>query len=231
LWKKKQQMLIGELRGKIDKVWEQFWTGGLSNPITVIEQMTYLLFIRRLDDIHTQREQKASFLKKPIDKPVIISTNLEAYRKRVTEYIQKNKNHITIHKLRTNQAITASELLQLEKMLFEQGELGTHEQFVKAYGEQPLGSFIRSIVGMDQAAANAAFSNFINNPSMNASQIRFVNLIIQYLSTNGVITAEKLFEPPFTEINDAGLLGVFNNKEADSIVKTIEFLNQLALAK
>lgn len=53
-------MLTGELRGKIDKVFEQFWTVGLPNPITVIEQMTYLLFIRRLDDIHTQREQKAS---------------------------------------------------------------------------------------------------------------------------------------------------------------------------
>lgn len=63
-------MITGELRAKIDKVWEAFWTGGLSNPITVIEQMTYLLFIRRLDEIQTQREQKATFLKKPIEHPV-----------------------------------------------------------------------------------------------------------------------------------------------------------------
>lgn len=63
-------MLTGELRSKIDKVWEQFWTGGLSNPITVIEQMTYLLFIRRLDDIHTQREHKANFLRKEIENPI-----------------------------------------------------------------------------------------------------------------------------------------------------------------
>lgn len=63
-------MLTRQLLSKIDKVWEQFWTDGLSNPITVIEQMTYLLFIRRLDDIHTQREQKANFLKKPIDQPI-----------------------------------------------------------------------------------------------------------------------------------------------------------------
>ena len=63
-------MITGELKNKIDKVWEQFWTGGLSNPITVIEQMTYLLFIRRLDDIHTQREHKASFLNKPIEHPI-----------------------------------------------------------------------------------------------------------------------------------------------------------------
>jgi len=63
-------MLTGELRSKIDRVWEQFWTGGLSNPLTVIEQMTFLLFIRRLDDIHTQREHKASFLKKDIENPI-----------------------------------------------------------------------------------------------------------------------------------------------------------------
>lgn len=63
-------MITGELRSKIDKVWEAFWTGGLSNPITVIEQMTYLLFIRRLDELHTQREQKAAFLKRPIEHPI-----------------------------------------------------------------------------------------------------------------------------------------------------------------
>jgi type I restriction enzyme M protein len=70
-------MITGDLRGKIDKVWEQFWTGGLSNPITVIEQMTYLLFIRRLDDIHTQREQKAAFLKKNIEHPIFTPNQYE----------------------------------------------------------------------------------------------------------------------------------------------------------
>ena len=63
-------MITGELKSKIDKVWEAFWTGGLSNPITVIEQMTFLLFIRRLDDIHIQREQKAAFLRKQIENPI-----------------------------------------------------------------------------------------------------------------------------------------------------------------
>jgi type I restriction enzyme M protein len=70
-------MVTGELKSKIDKVWEQFWTGGLSNPITVIEQMTYLLFIRRLDEIHTQREHRASFLKKPIEDPVFTKAQQE----------------------------------------------------------------------------------------------------------------------------------------------------------
>jgi type I restriction enzyme M protein len=63
-------MLDSDLKSKIDKVWNSFWTGGLSNPITVIEQMTYLLFIKRLDELQTQKEQKSAFLKKPVQDPI-----------------------------------------------------------------------------------------------------------------------------------------------------------------
>ncbi len=66
-------MLTGELKIQIDKVWEAFWTGGLSNPLTVIEQMTYLLFIRRLDELQTQKEQKANLLKQDIEEPLFLS--------------------------------------------------------------------------------------------------------------------------------------------------------------
>lgn len=63
-------MITGELKSQIDKVWGAFWTGGLSNPITVIEQMTYLLFIRRLDELQTQKEAKANLLKTPLEDPL-----------------------------------------------------------------------------------------------------------------------------------------------------------------
>jgi type I restriction enzyme M protein len=46
-------MLTGEIRTQIDNIWNAFWTGGISNPLEVIEQITYLLFLRRLDDLHT----------------------------------------------------------------------------------------------------------------------------------------------------------------------------------
>lgn len=70
-------MITGELRSQIDKVWEAFWTGGLSNPLTVIEQMTYLLFIRRLDELQTQKEQKANLLKKKIEEPIYTEAEYE----------------------------------------------------------------------------------------------------------------------------------------------------------
>lgn len=51
--------MTGELKSKIDRVWDAFWSGGISNPLEVIEQITYLLFIRRLDDVQTLAEKKA----------------------------------------------------------------------------------------------------------------------------------------------------------------------------
>lgn len=60
-------MLTGEIRSQIDAVWNAFWSGGISNPLEVIEQITYLLFIKRLDDLHTLEENKATRLGKPIE--------------------------------------------------------------------------------------------------------------------------------------------------------------------
>ena len=70
-------MITGELKSQINKVWEAFWTGGIANPLTVIEQMTYLLFIRRLDELQTQKEQKANLLKKPIEDPLYKESEFE----------------------------------------------------------------------------------------------------------------------------------------------------------
>ena len=63
-------MLTGELRNQIDRIWDSFWSGGISNPLEVIEQITYLLFLRRLDDLHTLEENKSARLKKPMERRI-----------------------------------------------------------------------------------------------------------------------------------------------------------------
>ncbi|MDD5325396.1 MAG: class I SAM-dependent DNA methyltransferase [Polaromonas sp.] len=63
-------MLTGELRSQIDSIWNAFWSGGISNPMEVMEQITYLLFLRRLDDLHTLEENKATRLGKPIERRI-----------------------------------------------------------------------------------------------------------------------------------------------------------------
>jgi len=68
-------MLTGEIRKQIDSIWDDFWAGGVANPLSVIEQITYLLFIKRLDELQMLEEKKALVLKKPLEKPTFPEGN------------------------------------------------------------------------------------------------------------------------------------------------------------
>ena len=63
-------MITGEIKSRIDRIWDTMWSGGISNPLSVIEQLTYLLFIKRLDELHTLKENKAARLGKPLESPI-----------------------------------------------------------------------------------------------------------------------------------------------------------------
>jgi type I restriction enzyme M protein len=63
-------MITGELKSKVDSIWNTMWSGGISNPLSVIEQLTYLLFIKRLDELHTLKERKAARLGQPVADPI-----------------------------------------------------------------------------------------------------------------------------------------------------------------
>ena len=63
-------MITGALKSKVDRIWNTMWSGGISNPLSVIEQLTYLLFIKRLDEVHTREERKAARTRRPIKRPL-----------------------------------------------------------------------------------------------------------------------------------------------------------------
>ena len=56
-------MITGTIRSQIDAIWDAFWSGGISNPLEIIEQITYLLFLKRLDDLHTLEHMMTHALK------------------------------------------------------------------------------------------------------------------------------------------------------------------------
>lgn len=66
-------MITGELKAKVDRIWDAFWSGGIANPLEVMEQITYLLFIRRLDELQTTKENRANRLGTGLDDPVFPS--------------------------------------------------------------------------------------------------------------------------------------------------------------
>ena len=163
--------------------------------------------------------------------PLVYSVNdLAVYKRKVEQYLKEHSTHITIYKLRNNVQITHSELEELEKMLFEQGRLGTKAEFVKTFGEQPLGKFIRNIMGLDTNAAKLAFGEVLINKTLNSQQIRFIDTIINFFTVNGSIDPALLFEPPFTDINSNGIAGLFDDETQVKIIQLIEKVNENAVA-
>jgi type I restriction enzyme M protein len=68
-------LLTGEIRNQVDAIWNTFWSGGIANPLEVIEQITYLLFIRRLDDLQLNEESKAARLGTPVERRIFPTSN------------------------------------------------------------------------------------------------------------------------------------------------------------
>jgi len=156
--------------------------------------------------------------------------SLQSYKDRVESYIRKNKDHLTINKLRNNIPVTKQELNSIEEMLFTESVAGTKQQFVEQYGEKPLGAFIRSVTGVEQSVLNEAFANFLQVGELRADQMTFINTIISYLSKNGTIDVTMLYEPPFTDQNDQGIDGIFDLEKKQKVVSIIDQINYNAIA-
>jgi type I restriction enzyme R subunit len=155
--------------------------------------------------------------------------DMEAYRFRVEHFLKEHLNHLTISKLRTNKPLTADELNELERLIFEQGTLGTKEKFQAAFGvDHPISFFVRKIVGLDSVAAKQEFSELLSIVPISATQIKFINKLIDHLTINGVIEKAMLAQPPFTDINDKGVFGVFSDEQVGKLVSIIDRINNNA---
>lgn len=131
--------------------------------------------------------------------PVYDSSDLRNYRKKVEFYLKEHSDKISVYKLRNNKQLSEGDLKELERILWQ--ELGSKEDYIKEYGDTPVGRLVRRIVGVDRTAVNEAFSEFLTEVHLNISQIRFVNLIVDYIAVNGNIDDNKvLMEEPFRSV-------------------------------
>jgi len=158
-------------------------------------------------------------------KEMDITNNTGIYKKRVESYIRSHKHNTIIAKLNTNIAITKDELNHLEEILFDGDQRGNKDDYIKVYGEKPLGEFIRSIIGLSKEAADGAFADFLQSGSLRADQMTFIQQIIQHLTINGTLDKSMLFEAPFTNLNDEGITGVFEDEETFKIISIIDHIN------
>lgn len=158
------------------------------------------------------------------------------YEKKVKEYLRNHLDHIVIHRLRTNQPLTETDLKGLETTLIEIGEEDgkTLLTGLLARSEAPsLAHFVRRLVGLDRAAAQAAFSEFLSDESLTPQQIRFVEMVIDQLTARGVMEEGALYEPPFSNLHAEGPEALFGGREnvIQGIFKKLDAVHSVLIAK
>ena len=149
--------------------------------------------------------------------------DLENYRKRVEHYLKEYENNLSICKLKNNKPLTKKDIEFFEKILWE--ELGSKEDYEKTYGNQPMLKLIASIVGMERAAVEEAFSKFLSDEKLNSDQINFVKTVVDYIVKNGSFDKRVLQTFPFN--SNGGIINIFNKNRniIPEIIAVIDGVN------
>jgi len=136
----------------------------------------------------------------PIDLPqVTTGMNWERFRAKATAYLKEHEDHVALQKLRRNKQLTPKDLASLSEMLIASGGDQTVDLAWVVERAGALGPFIRSLVGLDRTAATAAFAAYLDEAKFSVDQVRFVSLIVDELTANGIMEPARLFESPYTD--------------------------------
>ena len=164
---------------------------------------------------------------RPDDGLIMPKMTGKQYAKKVEDYLRSHQDEIAIQRLRNNQPLTPTDLQSLEKTLLSIGEDEGQRLLTSMLQmeEMPtLAHLVRRIVGMDRSAAKAAFATFLDDRTLNAPQIRFVELVIDQLTARGFMEPSALYEQPFSSLHADGPEGLFAGKPniIDGLFHTLE---------
>ena len=157
--------------------------------------------------------------------PLPDETPFENYRIKVNRYVEEHKNSLTVHNLTHNIPLTRKDYEELERIFTQ--ELGSKADYEKTFGDTPFGLLIRKIAKMDHEAVLAAFSEFINDQSLNSRQMEFVKKVITYIEQNGCVEdISILTKAPFdkpTKLLD------FDKSQQEKLIAVIRSIRNNAL--
>jgi type I restriction enzyme R subunit len=156
--------------------------------------------------------------------------DFEKFRAKARMFLRAHQDHVAIVKLRMNRALTATDLVELERILAESGVGGADEINQAKAESQGLGLFIRSLVGLDRGAAKDALPAFLAGKSLTANQIEFVSLLLDHLTEHGVVPASRLYESPFTDLSPIGPEGLFTTDQVEELLEALDRVRATAVA-
>ena len=165
-----------------------------------------------------------------LDLPQIGDVDFVRFKQKAQHFLKAHEDHLVLHKLRQGKPLTPTDLAELEKMLIDAGIGGAGDIERAREASQGFGRFVRSLVGLDPVAVNAAFGDFIESGISTVKQLDFINMVIDHLTHQGVMDPDLLYEPPFTDIAPTGPDHIFDKENVTRLFTRIEAFNQSAVA-
>jgi type I restriction enzyme R subunit len=152
--------------------------------------------------------------------------NWERFRAKAQAYLKEHEDHVALQRLRRNKQLTDDDLASLGDMLVASG--GDQQIDLAWVTERAgaLGPFIRSLVGLDRDAVNEAFANYLDRNKFSVEQVRFVSLIVDELTANGIMEPARLYESPYV---DHGHVDVIFPDDFEVIVEILRDVNTHAV--
>jgi type I restriction enzyme R subunit len=218
----------------IEEIQTDQWWEGVTVPLLELARL-------RLRDLvqHIDKSRKAIVYSNFVDEigdgvehllPQIGETDFARFKQKARHFLKAHEDHIVLHKLRQGKPLTSTDLSELEKMLLDAGigEVGDIQRARKT--SQGFGRFVRSIVGLDRAAVHEAFGEFLATGVATATQIEFINMVIEHLTDQGVMDPALLYEAPFTDVAPTGPEKLFDEEKVTRLFTKIQAINDSAVA-
>ncbi|HEY5409885.1 MAG TPA: type I restriction-modification enzyme R subunit C-terminal domain-containing protein, partial [Caulobacteraceae bacterium] len=218
--------LIHEIQG--DEFWQDVTAGMLETVRRRLRELLKLIELKRRGVVYTDFEDVIGAAAEIEVRGIAAGADMERFRCKARHFLREHQDHIAVQKLRRNEPLTPTDLVELERIFLEAGvaDAADLERLQDAGG---LGLFVRSLVGLDREAAKAAFAGFIAGRRLSASQIEFLNMVIDHLTDRGQMDPRLLYESPFTDIDPSGVAGIFG-ADAGAVIEILDSVRRRAAA-
>jgi len=179
-----------------DDFWQDMTLPMLKSVRRRLRALVKLIEFKKRPIVYSDFEDRAGASIEMLMQRIPIGTNLDAFRRKARVFLRPYENYIAILKLRRNEPLTRSDLAEIERIFVEAGVDQASLDALRSDGG--LGRFVRSLVGLDQAAAKQAFAGFLDGKVLTADQLEFIDHIVDHLTARGVMDPKLLYESPFT---------------------------------
>ncbi len=224
---REQMALIQEIQ--TDDFWQDVTTPILENVRKKLRALVKLIERAKRQPVYSDFTDEIG-VEQETELPGFGKATFEKFREKVRVFLREHEDHPAIRKVRENEALTAYDLAELERLLLQSG-IGTAENLLQAKtASDGFGLFLRSLVGLDRHAAKRAFDRFLAGRNPTSHQIEFIDLIVNHLTEQGYIEASRLYESPFTDLNPMGVEGVFPSEQVGELLGVLTEIRRHAAA-